>query len=367
MANKFIKQKEVVLKSSGDYFAGRGAQVNTQNRFLKHSYSTEHIEGLDEEFLQEEKTEYLDTFPKTIINKIESPDGGRAYSLNPSQGCEQGCIYCYARNAHKYWGFSAGLDFERKIIVKQNVPELIEKHFSSKNWKPMPIMLSGNTDCYQPIERNLQITRKVLEICLKYKHPVGMITKNALITRDIDIIKQLAEQNLVHVMVSITGTDEKMRLALEPRTSTYKNRFKTVEELSKNKIPVGIMVAPIIPGLNSHEIAEVIKTAAEHGAQSAGYTIVRLNGAIEKIFKDWLFKNFPDRAEKVWHQISECHAGKVTDSQYGRRMRGEGKISDAINRLFKIAKHKYMGEPTPFEFNCHDFNYRAGDSQLSLF
>ena len=368
MAKKFINyKKDNPLASSGDYFTGRGAQVNTQNRFQKLAYSTEHIEGIDEEFLQEEKTEYIETFPKTIINKVDSPDIGMAYSLNPYQGCEHGCIYCYARNSHEYWGYSAGLDFERKIIVKQNVPQLLEKHFSSKSWKPMPIMLSGNTDCYQPIERKMQITRKVLEICLKYKHPVGLITKNALVTRDIDILKELAKHNLVHVMVSITGTDEKIRLALEPRTSTYVNRFKTIKVLSDNEIPVGVMVAPIIPGLTSHEIPSVIKLAAEHGARTAGYTIVRLNGTIETIFKDRLFKNFPDRAEKVWNQISACHGGKVTDSKYGRRMSGDGKIADSIKNLFSISKTKYMGVPEKLIFNHNDFNFRAGDAQLSLF
>lgn len=368
MAKKFIKyKKEDPLKSTGDYFSGRGAQVNTNNRFNKLDYTTEHIEGIDEEFLLEEKTEYINTYPKTIINKVDSPDLGASYSMNPYQGCEHGCIYCYARNSHEYWGFSAGLDFERKIIIKQNVPQALEKQFSNKNWKPMPIMLSGNTDCYQPIERKMKITRSILEVCLKYKHPVGLITKNALILRDIDILKQLAEQNLAHVMVSITGTDEKIRMALEPRTSTYRNRFKTIEALTRNGISTGVMVAPIIPGLNSHEIPAVLKAAAEHGASSAGYTIVRLNGTISTIFHDWLHKNFPDRAEKVWNQISECHGGKVNDSEYGRRMRGDGKVSEAISRLFKISKHKFMGEPDRFEFNCSDFNYRAGDAQLSLF
>lgn len=368
MAKYFRKYlKDNPLKSTGDYFDGRGAQVNTQNRFSKLTYTTENIEVIDEEFLQEEKTEYINTYPKTIINKVDSPDIGLGYSLNPYQGCEHGCIYCYARNAHEYWGYSAGLDFERKIIIKQNVPQLLEKHFSGKNWKPMPIMISGNTDCYQPIERKLKITRSVLEVCLKYKHPVSLITKNALITRDIDILKQLTAHKLVHVMVSITGTDEKMRLVLEPRTSTYTNRLKTVLALSNSGIPVGVMVAPIIPGLNSHEIPGVIKAAAEHGAQTAGYTIVHLNGVIGTIFKDWLFKNFPDRADKVWNQICACHDGKVNDSQFGRRMSGEGQIADAINRLFKIAKHKYMGEPPRFEFNCNDFDFRAGDAQLRLF
>src|ERR1700739_420486 len=162
MAKKFIKQKSDILKSTGDYFGGRGSQVNTQNRFLKHAYSTEHIEGIDEEFLQNEKTEYIYTYPKTIINKVDSEDVGLAYSLNPYQGCEHGCIYCYARNSHEYWGYSAGLDFERKIIAKPNAAQLLEKQFMNKNWKVAPIMFSGNTDCYQPTERKLKITRQML-------------------------------------------------------------------------------------------------------------------------------------------------------------------------------------------------------------
>lgn len=367
MAKKFIKQKNEVLKSSGAYLDGRGAQANPQNRFLKHAYTTEHIEGLDEEFLEHSNTEYIDTFPKTIINKIDSPDIGFGYSLNPYQGCEHGCTYCYARNTHEYWGYSPGMDFEQKIIVKQNVPELLKKHFSSPKWEPMPIMLSGNTDCYQPIERKRKITRSILELCLLYKHPVSVITKNALITRDIDVLIQLAEQNLVHVMLSITGTDEKIRLGLEPRTSTYKNRFKTVEVLAKNNIPVGVMVAPIIPGLNSHEIPEVLRLASEAGARTAGYTMVRLNGAIGTIFKDWLFKNFPNRADKVWNQISAAHNGKVNDSVFGRRMKGDGKIAESVKLLFTVSKQKFMGETSKFEFNCKDFDHRAGDAQLSLF
>ncbi|MEO6301941.1 MAG: radical SAM protein, partial [Bacteroidia bacterium] len=191
------------------YFKGRGAQVNPNNKFNKIQYAQDHVEGLDEDFLQKEKTEVIYTYPKTIINKVESEDVGAGYSLNPYQGCEHGCIYCYARNTHEYWGFSAGLDFERKIIVKKNTVELLEKTFSNKKWKPAPIMLSGNTDCYQPLERQLEITRKILQVCLKYKHPVGIITKNALITRDLDILTELAKHKLVHVMVSITGNDEK--------------------------------------------------------------------------------------------------------------------------------------------------------------
>ncbi|MES2762350.1 MAG: PA0069 family radical SAM protein [Bacteroidota bacterium] len=350
-----------------NYFKGRGAQINTDNKFQQQRYVQEHVEGLDEEFLQKEKTEIIYTYPKTIINKVDSSDLGFGYSMNPYQGCEHGCIYCYARNSHEFWGYSAGLDFERKIVVKKNAVELLETQFSNKNWKPKPIMLSGNTDCYQPIERELEITRNILKTCLKFKHPVSIITKNSLITRDIDILTELAEHNLVHVMISITGTDEKMRQLLEPRTASYKNRMTVLETLSKHGIPCGVMVAPIIPGINNHEIPGVLELAANAGARSAGITIVRLNGSVEHIFKDWLVKNFPDRADKVWHQIMDCHGGKVSDSRKSIRMKGEGKIAESIMQLFKISRDRFMPNPSGFEYNVSDFNYKAGDKQLSLF
>lgn len=350
-----------------DYFKGRGSQINTHNKFSKYTYSQDYKEVLDEEFLVNHKTEIIYTHPKTVINKVLSPDVGAEYSINPYQGCEHGCIYCYARNTHEYWGYSAGLDFEQKIIVKQGVIDILEKHFSKKTWEPLPMMLSGNTDCYQPVEKKLGITRKILETCLKYKHPVGIITKNALVLRDIDILEELAKLDLTNVMVSITGTDESTRQKLEPRTATYKNRFRVLETLSSRNIPCGVMVAPIIPGINNHEIANVIETAAKAGARSAGYTIVRLNGAIGPIFKDWLVKNFPDRADKVWNQVCDCHGGDVNDSRFGVRMRGEGKIAESINQLFTIAKKQHMKNAKRFEFNLTAFNYRAGDSQMSLF
>ncbi len=350
-----------------NYFKGRGAQLNTHNRFLKQEYVQDHIEGLDEGFLQKEKTELIYTWPKTIINKVESEDLGFGYSLNPYQGCEHGCIYCYARNTHEYWGYSAGLDFERKIIVKKNVIEVLEKTFSKKSWKPKPIMLSGNTDCYQPVERDLELTRNILKTCLKYKHPISIVTKNALIKRDLDLLSRLAEGNLVHVMISVTGTDEGVRQLLEPRTASYKSRIGVIETLAKYKIPVGVLVAPIIPGINSHDVPSVLEQAGNAGASSAGMTIVRLNGAIGDIFKDWLYKTFPDRADKVWSQISECHGGNVNDSRIGTRMRGEGKIAESISQLFKLSRTRFIKETTPFEFNCSDFNYKANAIQLSLF
>lgn len=348
------------------YHKGRGAQINAHNRFLKQEYVQEYGEVLDEEFIQQERTEIIYTYPKTIINKVESEDLPFEYSMNPYQGCEHGCIYCYARPTHEYWGYSAGLDFERKILVKKNVVELLEKHFSSKSWKPAPIMLSGNTDCYQPVEREMELTRRILQVCLKYKHPVSVISKNSLVKRDLDILKQLAAHDLVYVTLSITGVDERTRMVLEPRTASYRSRFSTLQLLADNGIPCGVNVAPIVPGINNYEIPEVLERAGAAGAWGAGMTIVRLNGPIGTLFKDWLFKNYPDRAEKVWNQVQDCHGGNVNDSRSGVRMRGEGKIAESISQLYKLSKSRFIRERR-FDFNCDDFNYRANDTQLSLF
>lgn len=356
-----------LMSDTKEYFHGRGSQINTANPYLKHQYVQEHPEGLDEEMLSNSKTEFFEEYPKKIVNKVDSPDIGPALSMNPYQGCEHGCIYCYARNVHQYWGFSAGLDFERKIIVKPEAPELLDKQLSNPKWKVEPIMLSGNTDCYQPAERKFKLTRRMLEVLLKHRHPVGMITKNALILRDLDILSELAKHRLVHVMVSITSLNEELRQVMEPRTVTAKNRLRVIEELNKAGVPAGVMNAPVIPGLNSEEVPSVIKAAAEHGAVNAGYTIVRLNGAVKDIFRDWLYKNFPDRGDKVWHQIMECHGGQVNDSRWGVRMRGEGKIAESIRALFKMAVKKYMADRESYELNKEAFIPYPGNAQLSLF
>lgn len=352
-----------------DYFKGRGAQLNVSNPFLKQTYVQEHIEMIDEPLLNTEgKTQYFYETPKKVVNKVESPDLSMMYSINPYQGCEHGCIYCYARNSHQYWGFSAGLDFERKIVIKTNAAELLEKNFQNKSWKPWPIMVSGNTDCYQPVERKMRITRKLLEVFLKYKNPLGMITKNSLILRDIDILQELAKHRLVHVMVSITSLKEDIRLKMEPRTATAKNRLKVIEELNKAGVPAGVMSAPIVPGLNSSEIPAIIKAAADRGADCAGYTIVRLNGSIAEIFKDWVHKNYPDAAEKILHQIQDVHSGSLNDSRFGKRMQGEGSIASSINQLFVSSVKKYLKGRTSFEYNLDAFERPAleGD-QLALF
>lgn len=346
------------------YFKGRGAQLKTSNKYLKSEYVEMHVEGLDEPLLENPSTQIFFENPKKIINKIESPDLAGMFSLNPYQGCEHGCIYCYARNTHEYYGFSAGLDFESKIIVKKNAPEILEQQLMSKNWNAAPIMLSGNTDCYQPQEKKLEITRKILQVFGKYRHPVSLITKNSLIERDIDVLSDLAKDNLVHVMISITTLNEELRRKMEPRTASSLKRLKTVEALANANIPVGIMNAPLIPGLNHHEIPEVLKAAADHGALTAGMTIVRLNGSIGKIFEDWLQKNFPDRFEKVWNQICSMHEGNVNDSQFGRRMRGDGNVADAIHQLFRVSKKKYFSGR---EMPAYDLTKFRKGGTLSLF
>ncbi len=352
------------MEQRDDYFSGRGAQIKTGNKFLKNQYVTDHIEGLDEPLLENPETQVFEENAKKIVNKVDSPDLRNMYSMNPYQGCEHGCIYCYARNTHEYYGFSAGLDFESKIIVKKNAAELFEKFILNSKWEALPIMLSGNTDCYQPQERKYQLTRSVLKVMARYRHPVSMITKNGLVTRDLDLLKDLASDNLVQVYISITTLNEELRRKMEPRTASGIKRLNTVEQLAKAGIPVGIMNAPIIPGLNHHEIPEILKAAANAGALTAGMTVVRLNGSIGKIFEDWLRKNFPDRYEKVWNQICSLHGGNVNDSQFGRRMSGEGNIADAIHQLFTVSKRKFFDGRSMPPLNLTKF--RKG-GLLSLF
>ncbi|HLT32417.1 MAG TPA: PA0069 family radical SAM protein [Aquaticitalea sp.] len=349
---------------------GRGAQINVPNRFfeLSHEMRDDFLEfcAIEGEEADKNKTQYLEVFPKTIVNKVESPDVGMGYSMNMYQGCEHGCIYCYARNSHEYWGYSAGLDFERRILVKKDAPKLLEAQLKKKSWEAYPIVMSGNTDCYQPAEKKFEITRQCLQIFLKYKHPVGIITKNALILRDLDLLKELAKDNLIAVNVSITSLSEETRRVLEPRTATIKKRLETVKILSENGIPVNVMIAPIIPSINSHEILPLAKTISELGALSIGHTIIRLNGAIGEIFTDWIKKTMPDRADKVLHQIENCHGGSLNDSRFGTRMRGEGEIAKQINDLIKLARLKYFkGKAMPILNTSLHEQYK--DGQLKLF
>ncbi|MFK7814497.1 MAG: PA0069 family radical SAM protein [Maribacter sp.] len=353
-----------------DFIKGRGAQQNTSNKFFQYGHETRddflefcRIEG---EEADNNKTKYIPIFPKTIVNKVTSPDIGMSHSMNPYQGCEHGCIYCYARNTHEFWGYSAGLDFERKILIKKDAPKLLEAKLKSKRWQASTIVLSGNTDCYQPAEKKFRITRACLEVFLKYRHPVGIITKNSLILRDLDILKELAKNQLIGVNISITSLSEETRRILEPRTTTTKKRLETIRILSENGIPVNAMLAPIIPGINSHEIMNLAKAVSDNGALSFAFTVVRLNGAIGQIFTDWIHKALPDKAEKVLHQIEACHGGNLNDSRFGIRGRGEGKIAKQIHDLVRLAKHMYFKDKVFPKLN-YDLHEQFKDGQMRLF
>jgi DNA repair photolyase len=349
------------------YVKGRGAQYNIHNKYLTQQYVQEHMEGLDEALESDAQTTLSYEYPKRIVNEVDSPDIPLPYSMNPYQGCEHGCIYCYARNSHQYWGYSAGIDFERRIIVKEQAAQLLEDTFRRRGWKPAPIMLSGNTDCYQPVERNLKITRQMLQVCVDFGHPVGIITKNSLVQRDIDLLQALAAEQLVRVNISITTLDEPLRRALEPRTATAYQRLRTIEALSLAGIPVNVMVAPIIPGLNSEEVPRIMQAAADAGALSAGFTMVRLNGAVAELFTDWVHKNFPDRADKILSQIAEVHGGKLGDSRFGTRMRGEGKLAESMTALFRASKSRiFAGRISP-DYNLSAFRVPSLHGQMRLF
>ena len=342
------------------YLKGRGAQINTRNKFLKTEQVREHIESIDDWTEPNSSTQYLVETAKGIVNEVKSPDVGMMYSMNPYQGCEHGCIYCYARNSFEYFGYSAGLDFERKIIVKKNAPELLRKFLMHPKWICNPISLSGNTDCYQPAEQKFRITRQLLEICLEFNQPVGMITKNAGMLRDLDILKKMAQKNLVSILASITSFNEDLRRVMEPRTTTGRQRLKLIKELSAEGVRMGVMLGPMIPGLNEHEMHDIIKAASEAGATFSAYTFIRLNGSIKLIFHDWLYKNFPDRADKVWHLIEGGHGGQVNDSRWGTRMRGEGHIAEIVAQQYRKYTSKYGLNHERLDLDCTQFR-RPGE------
>ena len=367
---KNLKQDHFkVLRQKPDeiigYLTGRGAQFNTPNRFVKTREIKEETEAIDDWDHSGRATQYIEQQVKSIVNKVESPDLGMAYSMNPYAGCEHGCIYCYARNVHEYWGYSAGLDFETKIIVKINAPQVLRKTFMGPKWEPHPIMLSGNTDCYQPAEQKYQLTRSILQVCNEFNQPVAILTKNSRIIKDKDIIGELAKKNLVSVMVTITSFNEELRRVMEPRTATASQRLKIIEEFSRAGIHTGVMMGPMIPGLNDHEMQRIMKEAADAGARFSAYTFIRLNGSLQYLFHDWLYKNFPDRADKVWHLIEAGHDGKVNDTRWHLRMRGKGKLSEIINQQYK--KYSALYQMNQDRWTMNTTSFRRPGQQGKLF
>ena len=355
----------LILQSNTDIMKGRGAQINPDSPFSRLK-SARHPDLTFSRPPGEVTTEYLATHPKTIVNKVESPDIGLEYSLNPYQGCEHGCVYCYARNTHPYWGYSAGVDFESKILIKHDAPKLLAKKLSSPNWIPAPVMLSGNTDCYQPAEAKFKLTRQLLEVFERFQHPVGVITKSALILRDVDILSRLAEKNLVSVAISINTLDEALRRQLEPRTASVQRRLEVISRLSDAGIHVHAMMAPVIPGFNDHEMMDLMGAVAQAGAKNAGYIVVRLNGDVGPIFTDWVRKKYKDKANRVLNRIMDLHGGNLNDSRTGIRMKGEGKYAEIIAAQFQLAMRRHLPHAHTFAYNTSLFD-KARKPQTSLF
>lgn len=323
---------------------GRGASQNPANRFLP-ILAEQDFEQLefDDEILKElerPQTRYFDDATKSIISDNDSPDVPFRYSLNPYRGCLHGCSYCYARPSHEYLGLSAGLDFETKIFVKRNAPALFRDWLARPKYNCEPVMLSGVTDCYQPIERKLQITRQCLEVATEAQQPMSLITKNSLIVRDIDLLATLASKSLCKVAISLNSLDQSLTKVLEPACTFPEGRLEAVRKLSAAGIPVHVMVAPVIPGLNDSEMPAVLKAAAEAGAKSASYIMVRLPLTVETVFVEWLKVHRPTHAEKIESRLRAVRDGKLNQGQFGVRMRGTGPIADQISALFRLNRKR---------------------------
>lgn len=308
---------------------------------------------------------YLD-HTRSILAKNDSPDIPFTYSLNPYRGCERGCIYCYARPTHEYLGFSSGLDFETKIMVKHDAHSLLEQQFRSRGWKPQVVMLSGDTDCYQPIELKLGITRMCLEVFLRYRNPVSIVTKNALVQRDVDVLKELASLNLVLVTISITSLNHDLIRRMEPRTSTPTKKLETVELLASSGVPVGVNVCPIIPGLNDTEIPSVLEEVSRRGAKHASYTIVRLPNAVKDLFVDWLEREIPERAPAILNRIRDVRNGNLSCSDFGERLRGEGQIAESIGQLFRTSCKRLHLNESEVALSTDQFRSTAS-AQMEIF
>lgn len=345
-------------------YPARGATGNPANRF-----EPIHLER-DEDWNPEEDalptTKFFHDRTRTILNRNDSPDIGFTYSLNPYRGCEHGCIYCYARPTHEYLGFSSGLDFETRIMVKLNAPQRLREELSSPRWRPQCIAVSGVTDCYQPVERKLKLTRGCLEVFAEFRNPVGIVTKNALVARDLDLLAELARHNAVVVFVSVTTLDTDLRKVMEPRTSPPTARLAAIRKLRDAGVPVGVMVAPIIPGLNDHEIPNLLAAAADAGAKFAGHVVVRLPYSVAPLFEQWLTTHFPDRKEKVLSRIRSLRGGKLNDPQFGMRMIGGGIFAEQIEQMFNVACRREGIGDNHLQLSTASFR-RPGGKQLSLF
>jgi DNA repair photolyase len=344
---------------------GRGAAENPANRFEPIEYVPD-MDAYDPDEPPPPTMVFRDT-TKQIIARNDSPDVGFEFSINPYRGCEHGCIYCYARPTHEYFGLSAGLDFETKIFAKTDAAVLLRKELAARKWQGDLIAISGVTDCYQPLERKLKITRSCLEVLLEFRNPTALITKNHLITRDVDLLKEMAAYDGVGVSVSVTSLRNEIQSVMEPRTSVPARRLAAIETLAKAGVPVNVMVAPVVPGLTDHEIPAIIKAARDAGARSAGYITLRLPFAVKELFERWAERHFPDRKDKILNRVRELRGGKLYDPTFGVRMRGEGVFADQIELLFDAAVRKFGMNEFRFEISGAAFRKPDTSPQLKLF
>ncbi len=344
---------------------GRATATNPPTRFDPVSIELD-LDALEPSELRKSSTQFFEDTSRSILVSNDSPDVGHNWGLNPYRGCEHGCIYCYARPSHEYLGWSAGLDFETKILVKRNAPELLSKELRKRSWKPTAVALSGNTDVYQPAERRFKLTRGCLQTLSDHRNPVGIITKNHLVTRDIDILAPMARLSLVRVMISITTLRSKITRVMEPRTSIPARRLDAIEALSEAGIPTGVMVAPVVPGLTDEELPAILEAAAKRGATLAGYTVLRLPGPVAPLFEDWLDRVMPERKDKIIGRIKELRSGQLNDPRFRHRMRGEGEWASFLKNLFEVTCRRYGFNESKEPLRT-DLFIRNPSNQLNLF
>ena len=349
---------------------GRGAARDLPNRFEKLALDldpdvVQDDLSLEGEALPSPKTIFLEDHTESIIARNDSPDVGFSASINPYRGCEHGCSYCFARPTHEYLGFSAGLDFESKIMVKRRAAHLLREELSSPKWQPQVLGMSGVTDCYQPAERHFRITRACLEVLAEFRNPVTILTKNFLVTRDIDALQELARFDAAQVFISITTLNPDLAAKMEPRASRPSHRLRAVEMLAKAGVPVGVLVAPIVPGLNDREIPSVLEAAKSAGAVDAGYTLVRLPYGVKDVFQDWLKVHFPEKLERILSSVRDVRGGKLNDAQFGSRMRGEGAYAEQIHQMFHVFRERLGFGGRAHALSTENFR-RPGGQQLSL-
>ncbi|MBB4861919.1 DNA repair photolyase [Pseudomonas nitritireducens] len=344
---------------------GRGTASNPHNRFAPTT-----SEPVDNDWYDEvpkpQVTEIRTERAKSVISRNQSPDLPFDRSINPYRGCEHGCIYCYARPSHAYWDLSPGLDFETRLIAKTNAAEVLEEELSRKGYVCAPINLGANTDPYQPIERQQRLTRQILEVLLRYRHPVTIVTKGSLILRDLDLLAELAKHNLVAVMISLTTLDDELKRILEPRAAAPSARLRAIRVLREHGIPVGVLCSPMIPMINDRELEALLEAAHDAGAQSASYMMLRLPREVGPLFEEWLAAHYPQRANHVMSLIRQVRGGEIYDSRFGHRFRGEGPFADLLAKRYEVALRRLgLNRRGNFGLDCTAF--APPRSQMSLF